>query len=216
MIVYRITNLLDGKVYIGKTKNGLLERWENHQEDARRGCSYYFHNAIRKYGSAAFKIEELYQAKTSRELSRMETFFIVLHQSHKPENGYNGTLGGDGGPPSLATRIKIANSKRGRGLSPEHRQHISEGNKGKSHPQESRIRAGLKLRGSKRPNLSMTWNKKVLEQRGPRPEGTSWCSGHQKYLPTEKFGKNKSEVSGLARYCLLCRSEQRNSIETTP
>lgn len=38
----------------------------------------------------------IYRAKTADELSKMETFFIVLHQSHKVENGYNMTLGGEG------------------------------------------------------------------------------------------------------------------------
>jgi hypothetical protein len=40
--------------------------------------------------------EVIYRAKTADELSKMETFFIVLHQSHKVENGYNMTLGGEG------------------------------------------------------------------------------------------------------------------------
>ena len=43
-----------------------------------------------------FNVEVLYRAKTVDELSKMETFFIVLHQSHESENGYNMTRGGDG------------------------------------------------------------------------------------------------------------------------
>lgn len=40
------------------------------------------------------RIEILYAAKTVAELNAMETFFILLHQSHLPENGYNRNLGG--------------------------------------------------------------------------------------------------------------------------
>src|SRR5208282_5899900 len=95
MIVYRITNRTNGKVYIGKTTKTLAQRWRGHKDAAKSG-QFYFARAIRKYGSKAFKREVVYRATTANELSKMETFFIVLHQSHKPENGYNMTLGGEG------------------------------------------------------------------------------------------------------------------------
>jgi len=99
MIVYKITNRVNGKVYIGKCMGSSRaeDRWSNHKSDAKNGSPYYFHRAIRKYGPKAFKVEILYTAKTPHELSQMETFFIILHQSHFRENGYNLTLGGDGG-----------------------------------------------------------------------------------------------------------------------
>lgn len=99
MIVYRITHVADSKVYIGKWMGSarVEDRWQEHRRDARNGSRLHFHNAIRKYGPDAFKLEILYTANSVEELNAMETFFIVLHQSFKPENGYNLTMGGDGG-----------------------------------------------------------------------------------------------------------------------
>ena len=122
MVVYKITNRANGKVYIGKwTKPRVEDRWKIHCYDTRKGSDLYFHNAIRKYGPDAFKVEILYWAKDAVELSNMETFFIVLHQSHLKENGYNLTMGGDGmvgfkpDPGMLARRNRaIGDANRGR------------------------------------------------------------------------------------------------------
>jgi len=98
VIVYRVTHIEDGKVYIGKWMGSSRpeERWTEHKREARDGSPSHLHNAIRKYGAEAFKLDALYEAKTPIELARMETFFIILHQSHDPRYGYNMTLGGDG------------------------------------------------------------------------------------------------------------------------
>lgn len=111
MIIYKITNRVNDKIYIGKFVGSEPQtRWEVHCADARRGSALYFHQAIRKYGSKAFLVEVLYLAETPEELNLMETFFIVLHQSNLRENGYNLTLGGDGfrGHHTEETKRKIS------------------------------------------------------------------------------------------------------------
>lgn len=97
MVIYRLTCRVSGRVYIGKTVKPAEHRWNQHIADAADGLDLFLHRAIRKHGSKAFSLDVLYTAKTVEELNAMETFFIVLHQSHRPENGYNMTLGGDGG-----------------------------------------------------------------------------------------------------------------------
>jgi hypothetical protein len=96
MVIYRCTNINNGKVYIGKTILPLALRWRQHVLKARNPKSH-FHRAIRKHGSDVFSVEPIYLAQNLVELNRMETFFIILHQSHVADNGYNGSLGGDGG-----------------------------------------------------------------------------------------------------------------------
>jgi group I intron endonuclease len=99
MVVYRRTNTKNGKVYIGKTTRTATQRWTSLLAEVKRGGTNPIHNAIRKYGADAFVTDVIYEAKTFDELNAMETFFVVLHQSRKTENGYNLTLGGDGASP---------------------------------------------------------------------------------------------------------------------
>lgn len=94
MIVYRFTNLINGKVYIGQTVKPLKVRRHLHDWSIRKGRKQAIHFAIAKYGWENFRIETLYAAKSIAELNAMETFFIILHQSHLPENGYNRNRGG--------------------------------------------------------------------------------------------------------------------------
>ena len=47
-VVYKVTNILTGKSYIGKTVNGLEKRWKSHISDAIKNKTD-FHSAIRKY-----------------------------------------------------------------------------------------------------------------------------------------------------------------------
>ncbi len=86
MLVYRLTNSVNGKVYIGihgKTDD-VENRWMAHIKKAKSGSP------------DVFVVDVLYRAQTDSELRKMETFFIILHQSHVRENGYNQTLGGQG------------------------------------------------------------------------------------------------------------------------
>ena len=115
MLIYKATNTISGKVYIGKTIQSLDARWRSHLRDVKCNSSAYFHHAIRKYGPDVFKVEVIHTAKTLVELSKMETFFIVLYQSFKTENGYNRTMGGDGGGvPTEATRKLMSSAKKGK------------------------------------------------------------------------------------------------------
>lgn len=109
MIIYKRTNRVNGKVYIGKTKNAETIRWMQHVYYAKHGATTHLSNAINLYGGKVFDGKILYHAKTEYELKRMETFFIILHQSHNPSIGYNMTLGGDKEDyPSEAMKLVIS------------------------------------------------------------------------------------------------------------
>ena len=151
MIVYRVTNLRNGKVYIGKWQGPRVEdRWEMHLRHTAAGSPYYFHNAIRKYGPDAFKIEVLYIAKNAVELSRMETFFIILHQSHKSENGYNLTMGGEG----------VLGYRR---TGPDH------WNYGRTTPSETRSRISYSMQGIIRSEQTKQSVRDTMKARGIKP-----------------------------------------------
>jgi group I intron endonuclease len=89
--IYKITNQVNGKFYVGKTMKSLNVRFYNHCYDAiKRNSNSYFHRAIRKYGKENFIIEEIESCENN--LSNREMFWISELSPH-----YNQTLGGDGG-----------------------------------------------------------------------------------------------------------------------
>lgn len=88
MIVYITTNLVNGKIYIGKDK---------HNNEKYFGSGLLLKEAIKKYGILNFKKEILDHCDSLEDLNEKEKFWIDQYQSFKREIGYNLTLGGDGG-----------------------------------------------------------------------------------------------------------------------
>lgn len=88
MLVYKVTNTVNGKVYIGQTINSIKERWYSHCYDTKNYCSYLKH-AINKYGEEAFTIEVIDQASDLDSLTEKEAFWISHYNSTNPEKGYN-------------------------------------------------------------------------------------------------------------------------------
>lgn len=89
-IIYKITNKVNNKVYIGQTRYTLEFRWRQHQH---KKDNTYFHNAIHKYGIENFNLEILEECDIELLNSR-EIYYIAKYDSFK--NGYNLTIGGDG------------------------------------------------------------------------------------------------------------------------
>ena len=97
-IVYKITNKINGKNYIGKTEYSLEHRWNRHLSSARNGSKFRFHSAIRKYGKDYWDLSviETYQTEDENFINEKETHFIKLFESDT-KKGYNATSGGTGG-----------------------------------------------------------------------------------------------------------------------
>ncbi len=105
-VIYKITNLMNGKIYIGKTTVGNFSLYiENHFKEALKGKSpkKYFYNAIRKYGRNNFKWEILGYCYSEKELNETEMECIYFYRSFGADGnnydniyGYNMTMGGDG------------------------------------------------------------------------------------------------------------------------
>ena len=88
MIVYKITNLLNKKIYVGQTQRTFEERISEHK------CgSLYIDHVIKKYGWENFKAEVIEECWTLEELNEREIFWIAKLNSKFP-NGYNFTDGG--------------------------------------------------------------------------------------------------------------------------
>lgn len=93
--IYKITNQINRKAYIGKTMKTIEERWQEHCHDyARARCEKRpLYAAMKKYGIENFTIEQIEEC-SDKALNERECFWIEYYGTFK--NGYNATLGGDG------------------------------------------------------------------------------------------------------------------------
>ena len=79
MIIYKATNIINNKVYIGQTIHSLSHRKSQHINSYGRGSHYKFPKAIKKYGKKNFKWEIIYTAKNLDDLNEKEIYFINLY-----------------------------------------------------------------------------------------------------------------------------------------
>ena len=81
--IYKITNNINGKVYIGQTNN-LKRRIQEHKHDKRKNKP--IHSAIVKYGWKNFSVEVLYYGENYNE---EEKKWIKYFDSQNKDKGYN-------------------------------------------------------------------------------------------------------------------------------
>lgn len=94
MHVYKITNKLNGKEYVGVTTETAAKRWKRHCERAKDGTVTALYSAIRKYGKDAFEVQSLIEVGAKEDLMYYEPKCIKLYGTRAP-NGYNLTDGGE-------------------------------------------------------------------------------------------------------------------------
>lgn len=97
MIVYVITNLVNGKKYVGKSTRTVSERWKEHKSEARQ-CrkSWRLYEDMRAIGFENFSIEVLGECDYQERLNRMERRYIRELETLEPK-GYNTRGEGGGG-----------------------------------------------------------------------------------------------------------------------
>jgi group I intron endonuclease len=126
--IYKATNQVNNKVYIGFTANW-PQRINGHNYDRRYGNAdnKAFYKALKKYGWDNFKWEAIYQSKDEgHTLTIMEPHFITEHRSwvgFDDCNGYNITRGGEGASGYKRTKELIESHRqkmKGRKFTPEH------------------------------------------------------------------------------------------------
>lgn len=93
--IYKMTNKINGKIYIGKTKKSISERIAQHINDSKRekNKNRPIYIAIKEYGIDNFSIEEIEEVPEEKADER-ERYWIEYYRSFK--FGYNSTFGGSG------------------------------------------------------------------------------------------------------------------------
>lgn len=183
MIVYKLTNTVTNKIYVGKTKQSLEKRINGHLRYSKEGKPTKLTNSINKYGWDKFKAEILEEV-TDGSINEREQYWIKTLNTLK--EGLNSTEGGDGGdnsrfidytkrkysytpelrekrrqqlinnnPNNLkGVREKISLAKKGKKQSEEHKKKI----------QKSRMQNGFSFKGKNNPKYVEVSevNKKII------------------------------------------------------
>lgn len=136
MFIYKVTNKINGKVYIGQTVKSVLNRWKSHLSDSKRR-DFVFYRAIRKYGSDNFKIEEIDGANSISELNYKEYLYIYKFNTLAP-NGYNSTTGGKNFKMTQEIKDKISKANKNKPKSKEHCVNLSKSHIGNKASEESK------------------------------------------------------------------------------
>ena len=152
MLIYLVTNIVNGKKYIGQTVKSLKVRKRNHLSVAKfHKYNSYFHRALIKYGEEAFDWKILHDGVENIDnLNKLEAYYISYYDTYG-KGGYNLTLGGSGRvgiKVSTETRHKLSlanigknNPNYGKKCSIETRKKMSIANSGKNHPQYGKERS---------------------------------------------------------------------------
>ena len=101
MVIYKITNKINGKIYIGKTVNRPALRFTGHKSDARYGSNLPLHRAMMKYGFDCFDFEVIDTAESDEELKAKEFKWIRDLNSRVDGNGYNISYGDEDDNPRV-------------------------------------------------------------------------------------------------------------------
>jgi group I intron endonuclease len=184
--IYEITNLINGKRYIGQTvENNPTGRWDKHKSSARKNKKHPLYYSMRKYGIENFKFSVIIdKIQNQKELNRLERVWI--NQCHLTERdyGYNLDLGGNGvGKRSDQTKMKISISNKVALLG-------NQNHKGKLHSEETRKKMSKphtitdemklylsKIRSGKRVSIETEFKKGHIPTHGFKKGMIPWNKG---------------------------------------
>jgi len=130
MIIYKITNTINSKIYIGQTTRSLKSRWKGHCRSSENNKSNnLFHSAIAKYGKDSFLVEVIDIANSKDSLNELEKFYIEEYNSMSP-SGYNLKTGGQLHVKySEESKEKMSKAKEGTTVPEETKQKMSDAHK---------------------------------------------------------------------------------------
>lgn len=202
-IIYKATNKINGKAYIGQTVQKFKSRINDHTKKSAREKSV-FHKAIHKYGKEAFEWEIIYNNISIEELDNLEKASIIKYNTNVVDGyGYNLEDGGNKNKRlSEETKNKIRQSLMGKKRPKEVIERISLANKGKvpwnknkTHKDDNRILSGENnpMHG-KIGNMTGKYHSKEAKLKmSISSKGKSKSEEHIKKMSLAKKGKKLSE-----------------------
>lgn len=184
--IYKITNLINDRIYIGQTIQDVKERFYQHcaTKTSSAVLNMPIHKAILKYGKTNFSLEILEIVEQSH-LDVREQYWIDYYDSYN--NGYNATKGGQhSGKPFKALPIDVIISEYSKGKSL--RTLGKEFGVDKQTIKSLLIREGVKLRITRTYKLSENDRKTLMSE---------YASGVSRKDIISKWGISRSYLSQL-------------------
>jgi len=192
--IYKATNIITGKSYIGYSSNWLSRKRQHKHIANTNKKNYLFYNSLNKHGFESFVWDILYQSKDKEHtLFVMEDLFIKEYNTLSP-NGYNSKNGGGGGNLSEESREKISNSRIGIKFSEEHRKNLSTSHVGISLGEEHKKNISKSLIGKNKGKIN-----------GPLSQE------HKLKLSASLSGRKYKFTKKLRCSCVICHQEISNN-----
>lgn len=199
MYLYKITNRINGKAYIGVTKREPNERWRQHKSTYMRliyrNSKHALCHALKKYGVDNFDFQVLATADSMEELKELEKNAIQMFNTFASTGyGYNLSLGGDGSPGHIVNDEARAIMSRS---AQEYANNNPNPMQGRKHSDETKELIRQKALGRK---ISKATRKKISKALKGRPSankgrkrGKAWNSG-LKYSDEQREALRKARA----------------------
>ncbi len=203
MIIYKTTNKLNGKIYIGQDTN-------NNPDYI--GSGIMIKKAIKKYGRENFIKEVLEVCIDKETLSDRERYWIHFFDARNPKVGYNIAIGGEGQnldigkellskihkgkTVSEATKEKIRNTLKGKPVSENSinalKRHAGH-RKGTLQSEETKLAISLANKGKTPWNVGKTLSEETKNKMRESKLGTALSEEHKRKIAEKSKGKQHSE-----------------------
>lgn len=217
MFIYKITNKINNKIYIGKTIKSIEERFDAHIKCAKNKINRHLYDSMNHYGYENFEVTLVEKCATIEHLNERERYWVAEFDCLTPR-GYNMTLGGDGGNTLLKwseedkRRLwrKQAKTRTGKKRSDDARKRISEAAKIRESTRTENDRKEISNKTSK--TLKRKYESGELVALTPKLKGKE----HPQYLHVDvdlvlkliyecKTLKEISEIIGISKHGIRSR-----------
>jgi len=189
MIIYKTTNLVNNKIYIGQS---VL------YDPLYLGSGKSIKKAVKKYGSNNFIKEVLEECNSKDEMDEREIYWINKLGSRDPKIGYNIAAGGNspmrGRKHSEESKKKISNFWKGR-RSEENRKKLSLSKMGSTLSEETKIKIGEFSKGRSAWNKGFKTPDEVKKKQSEAKKGKKLSNDHIEKISLANKGRKNTEES---------------------
>jgi group I intron endonuclease len=187
-IIYKITNSITGKSYVGYTKHSIEKRWEQHIKRAYNGINVNtkFYNSIRKHGREVWTIEIVENVDSAETAKHREIHHIEVFDTYF--SGYNSTKGGDGNNGIIMSdESNKARSEKLKGIPKNYVRML-----GKKHREDSKSLISASHTGMKKPWVK--WSEEQIIKRAMTRRSLS-KEQYDQIIEMKSLGKTLKNIS---------------------